>query len=673
MMRRVSAVALTSALAVVSLGGAQQPAPVPADPSVQFRTGVDLIQLDVTVLDKDRRPVRGLTRDDFTVFENGKPQTLVAVAEVDAVDRDAPGSAHMRFTPRDVAANDITDQVGDGRIVAIVIDDSNLPYDSLPMAIATRSLARYIVDSLGPSDVAAVIFTLDAGLTVDFTNDRARLLAAIDAYEPHHREWLDPNTPVSGPIGGDLQRSSPLLAGSTCLRAEPAVPAMSAVTARLASIPGRRKSLMFLSVGVGLRITATSGCAGVLADEMKDVFRYAQRGNVNIHTIDPAGHGGYAAYVDEHEAHYGTQRMPYDRNMTRASAPTRFEFMQEVAENTGGRAVVGTDDLEAGVDQVLTEDASYYLVGYQTANGRPDGRFRRVEVKVRRPGVIIRARSGYWAPEGDKLASRSAGGETSIRANQYGLADPVALPLRAIAVPIGPASANPAQNDVLVGLTVRLPAPRTPRPETLTIVRNVYDAAGNAGPPVVERRELTIEPTRGDDVRYDSLVRLPFAPGHYQIRFNATSQALEKSGTVFVDVDVPDLRRVPLTLTPVVFGNARRQDQAADEVSARMPVVPTTARDFGPNETIAVFARVFQGGDGRPDPVTLRIQVLDRADRTAFSETRTLGSDAFGRERSADYTLALPFPQLTTGRYLLTITASLGARSVRQDTTFRVR
>ncbi len=113
-------------------GTPQQQTPV-------FRTDVDVIRLDVSVLDKDRRPVRGLKAEDFTVYEDGKLQRLVAVSEIDAVVNDPVPSAWMRFVPRDVSMNDLADQAGEGRIVAVVMDDWNIPFDDLDIIMQSRA------------------------------------------------------------------------------------------------------------------------------------------------------------------------------------------------------------------------------------------------------------------------------------------------------------------------------------------------------------------------------------------------------------------------------------------------------------------------------------------------------------------------------------------------------
>src|SRR5688500_13685956 len=113
-----------------------------------FRASVDVIRLDVSVLDKNRQPIRGLTAADFTVKEDGDVQRIVAVTEVDAVARDPERSSWMRQVAPDVAFNELGDKLGDGRAVAIVVDDLNLPWDDIDIRIAARETARYIIDSL---------------------------------------------------------------------------------------------------------------------------------------------------------------------------------------------------------------------------------------------------------------------------------------------------------------------------------------------------------------------------------------------------------------------------------------------------------------------------------------------------------------------------------------------
>jgi len=158
---------------------------------------VDVIQLDVTVLDQNRRPIRGLVAADFTVHENGKPQRVVAVSEITREMAGPAPSAWMLQVPADVGSNDLTDQIGDANVAAVMIDDSTLPFDSVKIAIATRDVAHYIIDQLTPPDRGAVIYPYNAGRSQDFTADLAKLDRAVDAFDP--RPHQPDSRPMSAP------------------------------------------------------------------------------------------------------------------------------------------------------------------------------------------------------------------------------------------------------------------------------------------------------------------------------------------------------------------------------------------------------------------------------------------------------------------------------------------
>lgn len=652
-----------------------QPPPSPQQPV--FRGEVDVIRLDVSVLDKDRRPVHGLTVDDFTVTEDGKPQRLVAVSEIDTAERDPAPSAWMRHVPRDVVANDLSDQAGDGRLVAIVMDDWNIPFDDLDIIMAARAVGRYVIDQLSPSDVAAVIFPQQAGKTQDFTDDRGKLIEAVDKFDPPEVRFI-PATPVGpGPGGGDMpQRFSPALMRSQCQRAQPAIPVLDTVTARLATVPNRRKTIFFVSVGLPIDFVATRGCPGELASIMQDVFRRAQRGNINIYSVDPGGYRGYENYLTNPIRRGGR---PAERVMpigaAQRAARTRREFLQITAEYTGARAIVNTDAFEPDIDQIFEEAGSYYLVGYQTSNGRPDGKFRKVDVKVKRPGMTVRSRSGYYAPrEGTLATAEQRATPATSELGLVGMDSPAALVLRAAAAPIA-RSATGKNIDVALVLTVRLPAVRGAIAETLTLVRTLYDAEGRAGPPVQEKVTRTLQSTTGDEIRYDVYQRLSLAPGRHTVRLNATSAALGRSGSVYADIEVPDFTRPIVTASSIVLGTRADPPVARTDVLASiLPLAPTTARDFSPSDNVIAFLRVFQGGTTPIAPVTVSTRVLDIDDKPLVDLSGTIAPEAFDATRGAPFEIPLPLAQLSHGPHLISITVTTpGSSKVRRDLVFRVR
>ena len=680
-MRRIAPVVCVLA-AGWALSAQQAPPPPPATPPQQqqpvFRGEIDVIRVDVSVIDKDRRPIRGLKPEDFSVYEDGKLQRLVAVSEIDSSTNDPVPSAWMRNVPRDIAANNLGDQIGDGRVVAIVMDDWNVPFDDLDMIMNARAVGRYIVDTLAPSDVAAVIFPQHAGKTEDFTDDRRKLIAAIEKFEPPEVRFIEPRplAPTGG--GADMPyRSSPALMRSQCQRSQPTIPTLDTLASRLATIPNRRKTVFLVSTGIPLNLGASRDCPGELADTMRDVFRRAQRANINIYSVDPSGYRGYENYLQNPIRRGGR---PAERVATEAGASAaaklRRDFLEITADYTGARAVVNDNDVSAEIDQIFDEAGAYYLVGYQTSNGKPDGRFRRLEIKVNRPGATVRTRSGFYAPkEGTIVDPNTKGMPTQNDLGLTGMMTPAALPLRAAVVPIartaGPGS---RQVDVAVVLTVRLPAVRGALAETVTLVRTLYDADGKAGPPTPEKIQLALTGAAGDELRYDLHQRLTLLPGRYSIRLNATSSAIDRSGSVYADVEVPDFTRPAISASAIVLGVKPPDDGRKDVLAAVLPIVPTSARDFAANDTPLAFVRVFQGGEAPIGPVTVKTQILDASDARAFEAAATIAADAFDASRSAPFEVALPIAPLVHGPYLLSITATLpSGATARRDLVFRMR
>lgn len=679
-MRAMRTLVAAAALAggAVLVAGAQgqaqvQPQQDPQKPQVPvFRTGVDVIRLDVTVLDRSRRPVRGLTAEDFTVVENGKEQQIVAVVEMAAEDEDPTPSAWMRHVQPDIAANDLTDMAGDGRFVAIVMDDWNIPFDADEILLSTRMVGRYLIDELGPSDVAAVIFPQQAGRTQDFTTDRQKLLEAIDKFDPPEVRWMPARPMGPGPGGGDMpQRFAPTLMRSDCQRSQPTVPTLDTVVARLATVPNRRKTVILVTTGIPMTFQSARGCAGELADIMKGVYRRAQQANVNIYSIDPAGQNGYAQYLQNPVRRGGRPaERTYSLPEAERAARSRREFMEITAEHTGARAITNTNDLSHEIDQMLTEASSYYLVGYQTSNGQPDGKFRKLDVKVNRPDVTVRTRSGFFAPSEDEAKARD-GAPGAQELGLAGMSSAAPLALRTQVLSLGPASTDSAEADIAIVLGVRTPGRRIDTEDTLTLIRTIYDENGKPGPPTQEKLSIAPPPRSAEELRYEVFQRLRLPPGRYEVRLNGTSVAVDASGSVYAGFVVPDVRKRPLALSGVLFG--RKAEGRTDPLAPLVPIVPTTVRDFAAGEAVVAYLRAFQHA-GTLQDVKVLSQVINISDEKVWESPSTIPASAFESARMAPFELALPLSQLSRGQYLLSVQVELpdGTRT-RSDAVFRVR
>jgi VWFA-related protein len=661
-MKRVLSIAGVLVLASAAAGppAARQAAP-------QFRSTVELVHLDVSVLDRDRRPVHGLSAADFVVRENGRPQAITAFTEVHLPDPAPPPVAWMREVAPDVRRND---DIAERRLVLIVMDDATIPFD--PQMIAgARTIGRTAVERLGPADLAAVVFTRDNRHAQDFTSDRTRLLAAVESFNAGSRTVGLPE----GMEAAAIAESSHFLA---------AVETLNSAAEHLAAIPQRRKALIYVSVGVPVDLDSTaapaqmglengnvalSGMHTRLVQRMNAAFRTAQRANVNIYAVDPAGPGGMEQYI---------QSLRWQKKVVPAfeRANNYLDFLQSVAGNTGGRAFTNSNEFASAVTRIFAENGSYYLLGFSP--DRPqDTRFRRLEVTVDRPGVTVRARSGYYASrpdEDDASDDPAAPAPSPLAAAVAGLLPKADLPMQAAAAAFG----APGRRESTVAIVARVTQPIAARAartiERADLSVQVFTPDGRAVDRQTFRADIALRPGGSGDATYELLARLELRPGRYQLRLAADAAGAGPSGSVFYDLDVPDVRDAALSISDIALSAAPGPAAAPrDLLAGVVPILPTSAREFLTIARVTAFARLAQGGGAPLAPVTVTTRVRDSRDRVVFDRQHVVAAAEFAAARTADLLVELPMAQLWPGPHLLEIDAAAGPHTARQRVRFDVR
>jgi hypothetical protein len=206
----------------------------------------------------------------------------------------------------------------------------------------------------------------------------------------------------------------------------------------------------------------------------------------------------------------------------------------------------------------------------------------------------------------------------------------------------------------------------------LTIIRNIYDPDGRTGDPVRETVTMTLEP--GLEHLRELIRHVSLPPGRHQLRFSVASALLNRNGSVYVDVEVPDFSRSALAISNVVMGSLSPVENApADAFLGNPPLLPTSLRNFANGDRIGGYVRVHQAGEAA-SPVTMTVEVLDAADRREFMETRVLTADLFSADGGAGYQVTLPLDQFKAGPHLLSVAARLpNGRTARRDLVFHVR
>jgi len=153
----------------------------------------------------------------------------------------------------------------------------------------------------------------------------------------------------------------------------------------------------------------------------------------------------------------------------------------------------------------------------------------------------------------------------------------------------------------------------------------------------------------------------------------ARSRTLDRTGSVYSDLIVPDFGRAPLSMSGVVLAATGMSASEAHVASALIAPAPTTRREFAAGEAALAAVRVYQGGRKPVEAATIRARILDAADRTVFSRDERLAADDFRQRRAADYRLPLPLDRLPSGSYVLTLEAAIGSsRPARRDVRFSV-
>jgi VWFA-related protein len=618
---------LLNALTAALLQQAQSSKP---EPLPTFRTGVDIVELDVTVLDKDRHPVKGLMAEDFTILDRGQPQPIIAFSAVEVPAPVTYSAPWMREAPLDVVSN-----VENRRLVTIVMDDAYTDFDPDKTKRA-KQIARNAVDELGPADLASVIFTF-MGRAQNFTTDRSRLTAAIDSYVPKRRNG-EPPLPCWGPrqpLRGGPGRNT----GWGTRKCD--IEALAAVAETLSTASPGRKVVIFISGG---RTFSFGGLNGMESDvpDLTKLFRDCQRANITVYAFDARGLVAPGGSADRNE-------LP-DPGSTLSDNESLYTF----AANTGGRTIANTNEPQASVSDVFRESSSYYFIGFRATSDSHDNGLRKVEVKVNRPGVRAQARRGYYPPGNKTVAREVINGLPSGE-----------LPVHATAVVVD----VPGRREAEVIVAARIDPPRQSTTErTIELSTTAVDL--EAKPKGTQRQRITIAPAAPSDRWPDLPAHLRLPPGRYMIQVSATSE--DQRGGVVVDVDVPNVSKEALSASALIL--QRRPPPAIEDktLAALLPFLPTAERQFRPSDDVGVFLRIYRGGKDRIVPVRMSARVKNEENRVATTYESTLEVANFSEARSADYEVSLPLAQLAPGEYLLEIDAQSGARQVIRTARFSV-
>jgi VWFA-related protein len=577
---------------LASTPGTRAQAPPPAGPDLLPAQRVEVVRVEVVVTEKHGRPKTGLKREDFAVFEDGKPQEIVQFLAFARPQPPAAPAASAATAPAP-AEEPAEEQPLPARYVVLAIDDVHMEIDSLNRV--QKAIARFLREDLRPEDQVALVTTSGASaLSQEFTSDHAVLRQILSRLSAKGRppEWTSPphiseyqaeliesgDPQALDAAVQEIQMSDPFqdaaLAEQIARRKARAIlgeagydvrltlEALESLCRGLSGLTGR-KALFLVSDGF---LTGTSARGG-RAFDIRRISDAATRAGVAIYALDTRG---LIASPPGMSASSRTRAIPATLSsieiMRRRSEEAMRSAMNALAADSGGFLVESANDFRGGLQKFVKDTDTYYVLAYEPTNRARDGAFRRIEVRL--PGLRglkVRTRSGYFAPDdrralavGRVLADEARRREqrrAEMRSALVSLAPLTAIPVRLSAdfLSLDGRSMELTVNgnvDVSTLPFVRLPDRRQATIETAALV---YDEAG-AVAATLDTQRTAINVTDEDYARlrelgitYERSVAL--GPGRYQVRFAAREDATGILGSAWQRLDIPDVASGRLTLS----------------------------------------------------------------------------------------------------------------------------
>lgn len=676
--------------AAVCLAAASPPAPGPqakpppaeqTPPQPVFRSGINLVRVDVIVTDSKGEPVTSLTQDDFEVYEDGERQSIDSfkLVEVRATDAARAEPSRRIRTADDVESEAQRPEV---RLFAILLDDYHVRRSSA--MVVREPLIRFVREQISPHDLVALMYPLTPVGDVVFTRDREAVVSAIQRFEGRKYNYEPRNA---------LEERYAYYPAATVevIRNQVSLSALRGLVTYLGGVREGRKAVILVSEGYtnnlppqlndpiaampgvnnparrmpGVDVTDPRAEAARffnnvdILSELREVYDAANRANTAIYALDPRGLAPFEFDINEGVA------MERDRQNLRETTDT----LRILADETDGRAIVSTNDLEAGLKQIVRDLSAYYLLGYYSTRAPTDGKFHEIKVRVKKPGLQVRARKGYWAYTAEAAAKATTppkpGPAPDVERALATLAELAQPPRSRVARTwIGLARGAGGLTRVEFVWEPIPPRPGEPRDPSGDPARVWLIATGAAAEPYFRGavQHLPASLPAAPAPRRGAAVTFEVPPGPLQLRLSVENEGgrlldSERRELVVPDFTGPDVQlstpRLLRALTP-------REFQA---IQTDLGAVPTAAREFSRRERVLVRFDAYAPGD---TPPTVAARLLNRRGETMLDlAVASAGS-------GATFQTEVPVASLPAGEYLVEVSASAAVGSARQLVAFRV-
>ncbi len=648
-------------------GSAQQAeptaTPIPSDDDDIVKISTNLIQVDVTATDSKGKIVTDLTADDFEIYENGKKQDITNFSFFSGTRREQAAEQQTDKNALPIMPTKIRpEQIR--RTVALVVDDLTLSFESTYQV--RRALKKFVDEQMQDGDLVAIIRTgAGIGALQQFTSDKRMLYAAIEKVK-----WNSSGAGLTGafaPIESteqnlnlkesvddneiDDERDS--LADINEFRenifATGTLGAINYIVRGMKDLPGR-KSVMLLSdgftiVNLNSNTKSTFSDSTRVLDALRKLVDLANRSSVVVYTMDARGLQTLGIDAADDVSNLSAAEISEKISDRRNKLFDTQEGLVYLARETGGFPIVNNNDLSSGIGKML-EDQSYYLIGYQ-----PDGdvfdpnkrRFNKLEIKVKRPNIKVRYRSGFFGISEEEIQKpvnqTPAQRITDALTSPFGVGE-IALNLNTVFK--ADSESNTALSSFLHINAKDLKFADEPNGNKKATFDILAVSFGDNGAVIDQIGKTYVVNIPKEN--YETYLKEGFVyfftfpikkPGAYQMRVAIRDHASEKIGSASQFVEVPKIKKKRLLISGIALENltleAWNKEETTKEKAETNPMSDTALRVFKRGTVLRYGYEIYNAKNTSVQKPQLQMQTRIFRDGKVIFESKLNPVDLTGQ------------------------------------------
>ena len=575
-----------------------------------IRVSSELVLANVVVRDKTGNLVRGLPKEDFAIFEDGKKQDISTFDFENVDELTTAGAPETTVTgaaeegPAGVLKKSSAPVMNarDRRVIVLFFDFSAMDPDQIDRCVDAAK--KYINRQMQPADLVALVsLATNMRVDLDFTADKPKILSVLTAYASGEGQGFDNGD--TGSAEGTAETGGSYTADDTdynTFSADRKLLALQSVMQTLGKIQ-QKKALVYFSNGI-----SQSGNDNQSA--LRAATAAAVKNNVSIYPVDIRGlqafaPGGEAQNASLHgQSAYSGAAVLNDFNNNAASQET----LSTLAADTGGKAFFDSNDFSGVFTQVQKDSSAYYVLGFTSTNPARDGRYRRLRVTVNKSDVKLEYRPGYYAGR-DFEHLNKADRETQLQ-------DELSAELPQTDVPVFAGTAYFREDEAHYYLAVSLVVPGSQIPfvqekdKDNATIDIIGEARIGGRVPVGQLRDTvklavdSAQQVRRKNVQYNTGFVL--APGSYHLKFVVRENQTGRMGSFETDVQIPDLRKAPLRMSSVVLSSLRAPVTSAPKkrndnplIADQMQLVPNVTHVFTREQHLYLHYEIYDAARGK--------------------------------------------------------------------------